>query len=90
MTKEEMTPLERAVGELNTSNNDLDIEQALTTISDATANLELRGSLQDAFTFARLLDIYATTYTTRQPPRTLFRCIGNLVSDNGKKMDRAI
>lgn len=89
MTEEERTPLERAVVELNTSNNDLDIEQALTTISDASANLELRGSLQDASIFARLLDIYTTTYSTRQPPRTLLRCIGNLVSDNGKKMDRA-
>lgn len=66
------------------STNVKDIEQALTVISEASADLEERPLLQDASIFGKLLELYTTTYSSGQAPKELLRSIGNLVSDNGK------
>ena len=76
--------IERATSELLASNDTAEIERALVPVSEASASLEQRSFLQDAALFERLLDIYVTTYSAKEPPKELLRCIGNLVSDNGK------
>lgn len=75
--------LERAKSELLFSKDTADVEHGLASISEASANLELRPFLQEETLFERLLEIYATTYATKEPPKELLRSIGNLVSDNG-------
>lgn len=95
MSKIDTQSLERVKADLISLNNTADIEQALEIISNASASLDTRESLQDVTLFERLLDIYATTCSVGKPSRHLLRSIGNLVSDNGnyiheKKMESSL
>ena len=74
--------LEQAVRQLSASEEPGAVEDALATISQASANLDVRPYLQDTSLFETLLHLYATVYA-REPPSDLLRCVGNLVSDNG-------
>ena len=84
MSEDAKTHLERAKSELWSSDDTSQIEPALASISEASADLELRSILQSSLLFERLLELYRIILTSdKPPPRTLFRSIGNLVSDNG-------
>lgn len=84
MADSDLSALERAKSELVFSDNALDVEQALASIATASANLEQRASLQDEALFDRLIEILAGCVLETKPPRDLLRCIGNLLSDNGR------
>lgn len=68
---------------LSHSADTAEIEACLGVVSDASADLGRRAGLQSHLLFERLLEMYASLYATKPPPKSLLRCIGNLVSDNG-------
>lgn len=80
--------LEWAKAQVITNGTIDSLDKALTEIADASASVEFRESLQGQDLFEGLLVIFAKKYSTtlwktNPPPKSLLRCIGNLVADNG-------